>query len=315
MNLDVSAKRYFPVLVCVLLATVAYFQASGVGDMVAGSVADTPPRIPQLVRAPDKRVAPSDAKPILERNAFDSVTGPLAGLPPIDSPKLPEEVKKPTGEPSIDTPACDFGRVTLIAATSDPARSHATIVAGGKAEKRIIGDEVNGHAVEQLTWNRVYLAKEGTRCQMKLGDKSHKAKKATPARKPKRRRRRRARSTKLPAELANKIQRISATEFKIERSVVDEILDKQAELMRFTRLRPIKTGDKVSGLRVSRVRKGSLLATLGINNGDQLQTINGFELTNPQKALEAYGRLRTADSLKLQVLRAGKPVTIEFQIQ
>ncbi len=314
MNLDVSAKRFFPLVICVLLAATAYFQASGVGSFVAGSVAATPGRAPQVARVPERRAVASDAKPILERNAFDSVTGPLSGLPIIE-PKLPVEEKKPTGEPSIDTPKCDFGQVLLIAATSDPDRSHAKIFAEGKAQKRMIGEEVNGHAIEQLAWNRVYLAKDGNRCQMKLGDKSNAAKPARkPARRP-RRRRRRARSTKLPAELANKIQKVSATEFKIERSVVDEILDKQAELMRFTRLRPIKTGDRVSGLRVSRVRKGSLLDTLGINNGDELRSINGFELTNPQKALEAYGRLRTADSLKLQVLRGGKPVTIEFQIQ
>jgi general secretion pathway protein C len=119
----------------------------------------------------------------------------------------------------------------------------------------------------------------------------------------------------VPPEIANKISRVSATEFNIERSAVDQILEKQSSLFRRVKLRPVKEGDKVTGLRVSRIRRGSLFETLGMKNGDELRTINGFDLTNPQRALEAYGRLRTAKKLKLSVNRNGSPVTIEFNIQ
>jgi general secretion pathway protein C len=38
-------------------------------------------------------------------------------------------------------------------------------------------------------------------------------------------------------------------------------------------------------------------------------------MSDPQKALEAYGRLRTANNLKVKVNRGGSPTTIDFNIQ
>ncbi|MFS8065653.1 MAG: hypothetical protein ACMG6S_04695, partial [Byssovorax sp.] len=59
----------------------------------------------------------------------------------------------------------------------------------------------------------------------------------------------------------------------------------------------------------------SLLGTLGLKTGDQVKAINGFELSDPQKALEAYSRLRSADNLSLTIQRAGKDATIDFHIR
>ena len=52
-----------------------------------------------------------------------------------------------------------------------------------------------------------------------------------------------------------------------------------------------------------------------MENGDRLESINGFEMSDPQKALEAYARLRTADHLTVSVNRSGTPMNIDFNIQ
>src|SRR6202021_3943381 len=101
------------------------------------------------------------------------------------------------------------------------------------------------------------------------------------------------------------IQKISANEFKIDRGVVDKILENQAELMRQARIVPEQENGKVVGIRLFRVRPHPLLGTRGMENGDRLQTINGFDMTSPEKALEAYARLRTADHLTVEVNRKG----------
>jgi general secretion pathway protein C len=38
-------------------------------------------------------------------------------------------------------------------------------------------------------------------------------------------------------------------------------------------------------------------------------------MASPEKALEAYMRLRTADGLKIQVNRRGAPMTIDYKIK
>ncbi|MBW2455621.1 MAG: general secretion pathway protein GspC [Deltaproteobacteria bacterium] len=317
MDLDAGLKRYFPLVLLGTIGVVAYFQASGIGELVASTIAGAPAAPPKAIRAaPPTTAQRPSGNAILSRNPFDSVTGPLDGS---DMPGGPLELPDGglvSGDPTDATPVCSFGRVTLIAASDDPEWSFAAVQAGsGKAQLRRVGDMFDGHQLEVMGWDRLWFLNGGTRCQMIVGDKSQ-VKKAKPkAPRPRKTGRRARGGAKLPPDLAAKIHKVSDTEFNIERSVVDQILEMQAELMRNTRMRPVKDGDKVVGLKLSRVRPGTLFDTLGLKNGDQLSAINGFELTDPQKALEAYGRLRTADQLKLQITRGGAPVTIDFNIQ
>ena len=74
----------------------------------------------------------------------------------------------------------------------------------------------------------------------------------------------------MPKDIADKIHKVSETEFNVERSVVDTILENQAELMRSARIVPEKEGDKIVGIRLFGIRPDSLLGTLGIENGDRL---------------------------------------------
>jgi general secretion pathway protein C len=315
MNLDAQLKRFFPVVICGFIALAAYFQASGVGELVASSISDAPVSKPKLASSPPLRTDPKTAKPILARNPFDSVTGPLDGSNvPLPQPEAPDESTGADGSPSGEDPDCGFGSVKIIMTSEDPAWSFASIAGGdGTSKLRRIGDPVGEHKIEAMGWDRVWLVKGAARCQMKVRDQ--KAPVAKKPGKPAKKKRKKRAGAKLPDELANKITKVSDTEYNIERSVVDDILEKQAELMRFTRMRPVKEGDKVVGLKMSRIREGTLLNVLGLKNGDQVQSINGFDLTDPQKALEAYGRLRTADRLTLKVNRNGKAQNIDYNIQ
>jgi general secretion pathway protein C len=324
MGFDSQLKRFFPLVMCVLIAAIAYFQAAGITDLV-GSVVGTAPQVKQVRGvSPGARASKPSGRSILQRNAFDSETGPLLGGPsmPADDEEGDDDTGAdsapdvgPDGDPWLD-PKCGFGRVTLISTGDDPEWSFAAITGGdGKSKLRRVGDDVDGHRLFHMSWDRAWLVKNGSRCQLVMGDTA--AKKTAPKKSkskapPKKRGRR---SAQISAELASKIHKVSDTEFNVERAVVDEVLEKQAELMRYTRLKPVKEGDKVTGLKLSRVRKGTLLDTLGLQNGDQIQSINGFELSNPQKALEAYGRLRTAQKLSLTINRGGGPMTIDFNIQ
>ena len=109
---------------------------------------------------------------------------------------------------------------------------------------------------------------------------------------------------------------MSATEFNVDRGVVDKILENQAELMKTARIVPEQENGKMVGIRLFGVRPDTLLGVLGMENGDRLQTINGFDMTSPEKALEAYARLRTSsDHLTVQVNRKGQDTNLDFNIK
>ena len=111
------------------------------------------------------------------------------------------------------------------------------------------------------------------------------------------------------------IQKVSDTEFNIDRSVVDKILENQAELMKSTRIVPDTKDGKVLGIRLFGINSNTLLGALGLQNGDRLESINGFNLGSPEKALEAYARLRTAPQLDVTVNRRGAAVSIVHHIK
>ncbi|WP_434044765.1 MULTISPECIES: type II secretion system protein GspC [Sorangium] len=327
MGIDAILKRYFPWVLGVLIALAAYFQASGMGQLVASSVAvDAPP--PPPPRPPARPGAfgstasadhATNAGPILSRNPFDSVTGPLDGKP-VELPNIQQEManKDPYADPS-----CDGARVLLITQAEDPEWSFAAMSGSdGKAILRRQGDEIAGQTVYYVGWDRVWLTSGSARCQAIVGGNNAGARASAspaPATAPPPTAST-AKATarggkKVPPEIASKIQRVSETEFNVERSAVDAILENQGELMRSARIVPEKEGDKVVGIRMFGIRPDSLLGTLGLENGDRLSSINGFEMSDPQKALEAYARLRTADRLTVTINRKGKPMNIDFNIK
>jgi general secretion pathway protein C len=119
----------------------------------------------------------------------------------------------------------------------------------------------------------------------------------------------------LPADISAKIRRISTTEFLIDRSAIDRIMTDYAALVRGSRMRPVRNNGAVSGFRLDRIGPQTLLGHLGLSDGDVVESINGFPLTAPDKALRAYASLRTASELRVRLARGGKPMTLEYRIR
>ncbi|MFO0755870.1 MAG: type II secretion system protein GspC [Byssovorax sp.] len=332
MGFDGSLKRYFPLVVCLLIAVAAYFQAAGMGQIFASAAALDPSSVP--AKAPMPRAAPppaagheheTNAQAILDRNPFDSATGPLTGeeIKPEIKPQSVAEIDR---DP-YDDPDCDTAKVMMIVASDDPDWSFASIAGpDGKTMLRRRGDEINGQTIvyigdqrnderkrtdERKIWDRVWLTSGGSRCQLQVGGKapakgaSTPATPAAPTGKG---------SSTLPSEITSKIRKVGEHEYDLDRSALDYVLANQGELMK-VRIVPEKEGDKVAGLRMFGIRQGSLFSLIGMENGDRLNSINGFEMSDPQKALEAYAKLQRADHLTVSIQRSGKPVNIDFNIK
>lgn len=321
MGFDARLKRFFPAVLLFLIAVAAYFQAAGIGQLVAANLGDAsapvtppPPRDP-MRGLPGQNERRPDGAAILARNPFDSVTGPLDGkpLPEIESPK----VVKNDGDPYAD-PICDSAKVVLITASDDPSWSFASISSGTeKAALRRIGDDVGGRTVQAMVWDRVWMSKDGSRCQLPLheaaaassspskgGDRPPPGGIPIPS----------SKSGAMPPEIAEKIHKVSDTQFDVDRSVIGTIMEKQGELFRTIRISPSRDADG-AGLKMGGIKPGSVLGSLGLVNGDKLMTINGFEMSDPTKALEAYARLQSADKIAVKVVRGGKPMTIDINMR
>jgi general secretion pathway protein C len=116
-------------------------------------------------------------------------------------------------------------------------------------------------------------------------------------------------------ELSQGITQVSDTSYNVNRTLLDKVLSNQAELMRAARIIPFEENGRVVGVKVYGIRRSSLLGKLGVQNGDVLRTINGFDLSSPDSALEAYTKLREMDQFSIAMIRRGQPRTMEYSVK
>ncbi|MGA3122358.1 MAG: type II secretion system protein GspC [Polyangiaceae bacterium] len=320
MAIDKLLKRHFWAVVLVLVAIAAFLDAQGIMQIVGASLAPDDKQLtvpPLTARLPPPPMSSSrhvtSAESILSRNPFDSVTGPLNAVALIEDAKAAEPPPPDLSDP-YSAPECEGVQVLVIAASSDPDWSFAALETPqdkGKSVLRRRGGDLGGKTVKFIGWDRVWLTSGSQLCQSQMFRPPPAASSAAappPAPPP-------SGGPGVSDDIKKGIQKVSATEFNIDRSVVDKILENQAELMRQARIVPEQENGKVVGIRLFGVKPDSLLGTLGMNNGDRLEKINGFDMTSPEKALEAYARLRTADHLTVSVNRQGQDTNLDYNIQ
>ena len=327
MTFDIAIKKYFTGVILAFVALAAYFQAEGATQLFGAALSSTVASSSAAVRPPPPPAAPlrekPSAQPIIERNPFDSVTGPLNAEKIPDGPS-PTKSPVDNSDP-LSAPPCDSPQVFIVTESDDPLWSVAALQAPGDPRPRMhrVGDDVAGKHIEFIGYNprentpSVWFSSNGTLCQTMLfrtqpaqpAAAAPVASAAPPPPAPA------GGPSPVPADIASKIQKVSDNEFNIDRSVVDKILENQAELMKSARIVPETKDGKVLGIRLFGIRPDTLLGTLGLQNGDRLESINGFNMGSPEKALEAYARLRTAPKLDVQVNRRGNPTPITFNIK
>jgi general secretion pathway protein C len=336
LALDALLKRYFPAVVLVLVALAAYFQASGAMELFGAALA--PDESVYAARGAGVPTSPGaalaargvsrgekNAEPILSRNPFDSVTGPL-NIKPLDIEK--PSARLDLSDP-LSAPGCEGMRVAIITESPDPSWSLVALQAPGEPGPKLrrVGDEVtSGKQVAYIGYNpkkgspAVWISGDSALCQALLFAVQPVVPPAAPAPPPGAPPAAAAPPppggpATVPQDIASRIQKVSDTEYNVDRAVVDKILENQAELMRSARIVPEQKDGKVVGIRLFGIRPDTLLGTLGFQNGDRLEAINGFNMASPEKALEAYARLRTASNLNVKINRRGQSTSIDYRIK
>lgn|GEM_PF-6193689 len=81
-------------------------------------------------------------------------------------------------------------------------------------------------------------------------------------------------------------------------------------------LRPVMTGDKMSGVQVESLQPNSILSNRGLCAGDIIRKINGIAITSEDQGNQflANPNIRNAARYDIEVERAGQVFTITYQI-
>jgi len=334
LNFALHGRVLSAAIILMTLTLSALFLARGTTSLVAAAVLPPQPQAPRpdsatKVQRPPGADAP-DPHAILARNIFDPSTGPLWPPKPASVPEA-EAGDEPAPEMVGDDmpPHCE-GALRLVAAVhSDtlPEWSFATLTTGSdKPLLYRLGMRIEDKEVVSIYPKAVYLRQgNGRLCSLQMFFDKNAARPAAVA-------------TRTPppvttpvaptlpgglsapgaiseAELDQNIKAQSETKFTVPRTFVDKLLKNQAQIMSAARIVPHEENGRMLGVKLYGIRKNSLLGKLGMQNGDMLRTINGFEMSSPDSALEAYARLRNASNLSVAIVRRGQPTTLDYDIQ
>jgi general secretion pathway protein C len=338
--IELVLRRYPWAITLAALIPCAYFDAAGINHIVAASLfkADvdslTRPAAAATSSSSESGTTSSptshhvrDTNQILARNVFDSEAGCLnCAVPTADAEATSDDASAggETAASGAPEPCTGQAKVTGAVEVEDPLWSFVFVSSGGANNPALpyrVGQTLENKTVSSIGWHVQYGAyvvlREGnSRCFYAQFMPPRPAAPAAPATPPPATGTAQAGapSGELAAALDQGITRSGDNEFSVRRSLVDRILENQAELMRTTRIMPQEQNGHVVGVQLFGVRDSSLLARLGMRNGDTLNRINGLDIGTPDRALEAYSRLRTADHIQLTLTRNGQPVNIDFNI-
>jgi general secretion pathway protein C len=119
----------------------------------------------------------------------------------------------------------------------------------------------------------------------------------------------------LAAELDKGIKKTGEHSYEVQRSTVDSLLGNMGALAKGARIVPETRDGKAAGFRLFSIRPDGPFAKIGLQNGDVISAINGLDMSSPDKALEVYTKLKTANHLSVAVERNGQKITKDYNIR
>jgi general secretion pathway protein C len=118
-----------------------------------------------------------------------------------------------------------------------------------------------------------------------------------------------------PAPYRRDVERVGPNQFVVQRSSVDRNLQNMGQLFTQMRAIPDVQDGKTDGFRLSEIVPGSLFSQMGLRDGDVVTSVGGQEMNDPTQAIALLNSLRSASSLSITVMRFGRPVELNYNIQ
>lgn len=116
-------------------------------------------------------------------------------------------------------------------------------------------------------------------------------------------------------DLGRGIKQLGENRYQIPRGELDRTLSNLNDVALQARIIPAFKDGQATGFRLFSIRPDSVYSRIGMQNGDVIRRINGYEMNSPEKALEIYTKLKESTHIEIDVDRNGTNVTKSYNIQ
>lgn len=309
--METLLRKYIWAIDLLVIAVVAVFAARATGVLIDSRIGRSTPAFHPTPRAPLQNAAGQtaymkDVEAILKRNVFCSTCPPILPEPEKEGPP-------PAPEPERTNLPIKLMAIMFSPPPNNPRWSVAVIrdTEKNSAGPYAIDSRIREARIVDIQETRVYLDNAGKPEFLDLLDSkapvtpppgAAAAPAATPA-------------DPFVTELEKGIRKTGEHSYEVQRGTVDSLLGNMAVLSRSARIVPEVRDGRAAGFRLFSVRPDGPFAKIGIQNGDVIYAINGLDMTSPDKALEIYTKLKSANHLSVALERNGQKITKDYNIR
>lgn len=174
----------------------------------------------------------------------------------------------------------------------------------------VIGGKIHGATVIDIGETRILFDNQGKTEYLDLFELPAPPAPATPAAAPVA-----AANDPFAQEMQKGIKKVTENKYELQRGTLESVLGNMNLLSRSARIVPEMRDGKAAGFRLFAVKPDGPFALIGMQNGDVISSINGLDISSPEKALEVYAKLKSASHLSLGLERNGQKVTKDYSIR
>jgi general secretion pathway protein C len=318
--IDAYFKNYFWTFQLFVLGVAGVLAARAVNTVLAESLRLPPSAIAATAQpqagdpAGDAKRSEVPTQALLERNVFQADRDDLN-----PTPETPEDASKQEANTNQCEKSSMRPKLVATVVSEDPTRSVA--IFSDPSTNETVGHYVGDKLLDQATllsidWRKVKVD-NGGHCEtfsIEEDQPSHDASAVSAAPPP----------PPPPGgegvdeskvAFGEGVKKTKDNEYEIPRAEIDNVLSNLNAVATQARIVPSFQNGKANGFKLFSIRPNSLYSKIGIQNGDVIQKINGYEINSPDKALEIYSKLKDASTITVDLIRRGKTQTLSYSIR
>ena len=303
--MELFFRKYFWTVNLVFILLVALLAARTVNLFVESAISPVPSgtgtRAPTQPRQSESNLAR------LDMNRLSRLTG-------IKVPEAESPVKEPDlAQADPNAPPVKSGlRVKLLGTlvAGKPEWSFASIqdMVTQRSQTYMVGNALQGATVEDIERERVIILNNGRRefIDGQPGDGAFAMPSAPMAQ---------ANTAPPPPGSGSGIRATSDNEYEVPRAEIDKTLNNLNDVAMQARIVPAFKDGQAVGFKLFSIRPDSIYSKIGVQNGDVIRRINGFDLNSPEKALEVYSKMKDASRIEIEIERNGAPIRKSYNVR
>ncbi|PTL80429.1 type II secretion system protein GspC [Vitiosangium sp. GDMCC 1.1324] len=304
--MELFFRKYFWTVNLVFILLVALLAARTVNLFVESAL--TP--MPSGEVSARQKAKPTEALASLDLKRLSELTG-------VKIPEPEPVVAEPTA-PAVDPNAAPVKsglRVKLLGTlvANDNLWSVASVLDMGnqRSTTYMVGDRIQGAEVIFIERERVIILNNSRKefIDGQPGDGATPVASYTPPPVPS------GPPVQPPNGLGNGIKAVSENDYEVPRTEIDRTLANLNDVAMQARIVPAFKDGQAQGFKLFSIRPDSIYSKIGVQNGDVIKRINGFELNSPEKALEVYTKLKEASRIEIELERNGSSIRKNYTIR